>query len=117
MNSSLTHFQGIGDFTDIETAPSETQITFTDRRTAEKFFYGLAGKEIPGIEGQIEVSWATGSVPTNTTAAGNAFAADDVVKHDANGDALMSGSADLVPKSHQQQMDFDVADEHDWETL
>ncbi|KAK0715701.1 hypothetical protein B0H67DRAFT_538306 [Lasiosphaeris hirsuta] len=66
---------GIGEFTDIQTNPAATQITFKDRKTAEKFFHGLQlnNKEIPGVEGQVEPSWSSGgpgssagSTPTPT---------------------------------------------------
>ncbi|KAK4235929.1 RNA-binding protein 26 [Achaetomium macrosporum] len=63
---------GIGEFTDIHTTPTSTEITFKDRKTAEKFFNSilLHNKEIPGIEGcPVELAWggtngSSGSVPT-----------------------------------------------------
>ncbi|KAA8636664.1 hypothetical protein SMACR_00853 [Sordaria macrospora] len=62
---------GIGEFTDIQTTPSATDITFTDRKTAEKFFNGilLNGKEIPGIDGQVELAWNPSSGPGSTSLA------------------------------------------------
>jgi hypothetical protein len=64
--------QGIGEFTDIQTAPTSTEITFKDRKTAEKFFNSvlLNNKEVPGLEGSpVELAWggangSAGSVPT-----------------------------------------------------
>ncbi|KAL2131531.1 hypothetical protein VTI74DRAFT_4931 [Chaetomium olivicolor] len=63
---------GIGEFTDIQTTPTSTEITFKDRKTAEKFFNSvlLNNKEIPGLEASpVELAWggangSTGSVPT-----------------------------------------------------
>ncbi|KAL2260694.1 hypothetical protein VTK26DRAFT_5226 [Humicola hyalothermophila] len=67
---------GIGEFTDIQTTPSSTEITFKDRKTAEKFFNSviLNNKEIPGLDPStpVELTWgssssaptANGSVPT-----------------------------------------------------
>ncbi|KAK6214067.1 hypothetical protein LQW54_004844 [Pestalotiopsis sp. IQ-011] len=59
---------GIGEFTDISTDPSATRITFKDRKTAEQFMFGVSGpKTIPGVEGEVEVSWAS-SAPKNAKA-------------------------------------------------
>ncbi|KAK4152789.1 hypothetical protein C8A00DRAFT_15949 [Chaetomidium leptoderma] len=63
---------GIGEFTDIRTTPASTEITFKDRKTAEKFFNSvlLTNKEIPGIDvSPVELAWggangSSGSVPT-----------------------------------------------------
>ncbi|KAK3339258.1 hypothetical protein B0H65DRAFT_295042 [Neurospora tetraspora] len=62
---------GIGEFTDIQTTPSATDITFTDRKTAEKFFNGilLNGKEIAGIDGQVELAWNPSSGPGSSSMA------------------------------------------------
>ncbi|KAL2189781.1 hypothetical protein L209DRAFT_749669 [Thermothelomyces heterothallicus CBS 203.75] len=55
---------GIGEFTDIQTTPSSTEITFKDRKTAEKFFNSvlLANKEIPGLgdaSSSLDLAWAS----------------------------------------------------------
>ncbi len=135
-----SHPQGIGDFTDIETTPAVTHITFTDRRTAEKFYYSLSGggKEIAGIEGQIEVGWVTGSVPTvaarktfgvatATTTASSTTPAEDGPKQQENGggpfmgngsgkrNGTSLGDTDNIMPDANTQMDFDVADETDWD--
>ena len=64
--------QGIGEFTDVHTTSASTEITFKDRKTAEKFFNSvlLNNKEIPGLDGSpVELTWpgangASGSAPT-----------------------------------------------------
>ena len=50
---------GIGEFTDVETNSTNAEITFMDRKNAEKFFHGvqLSGKTIPGIQGEVEPLW------------------------------------------------------------
>ncbi|KAL2153310.1 hypothetical protein VTH82DRAFT_4465 [Thermothelomyces myriococcoides] len=65
---------GIGEFTDIQTTPTSTEITFKDRKTAEKFFNSvlLANKEIPGLgdTSSLDFSWAssnTASASESTT--------------------------------------------------
>lgn len=67
----INSVQGIGEFTDIQTRPASTEITFKDRKTAEKFFNSvlLANKELPGLDTPVEVNWAgvngaSGSMPT-----------------------------------------------------
>ncbi|KAK4146733.1 uncharacterized protein C8A04DRAFT_25301 [Dichotomopilus funicola] len=62
---------GIGEFTDIHTTPASTEITFKDRKTAEKFYNSvlLANRELPGLDTPVEVNWAgangaPGSMPT-----------------------------------------------------
>jgi len=112
-----------------------TEITFTDRRTAEKFYYGVGGKEIPGIDGRVELSWVLDSAPTPSLSTGPApdasATASTTAKTDVNGDTLMGGSGgggeangveepgsrfDDEPAGREHaQMDFDVADENDWE--
>ena len=79
----------------------------------------------PGVEGAVEVSWVTGSVPTTSVIKDFVASMDDNddIKTDANGDAMMGDNDDYgevasPPKQHQQhqqqgQIDFDVADE--WE--
>ncbi|KAK4165143.1 RNA-binding protein 26 [Cladorrhinum sp. PSN259] len=54
---------GIGEFTDIQSTSNSTEIAFKDRKTAEKFHNSVAhnGGVIPGIEGQVELAWASGS--------------------------------------------------------
>ncbi|KAL1842181.1 hypothetical protein VTJ49DRAFT_5868 [Mycothermus thermophilus] len=59
---------GIGEFTDIQTTPTSAEITFKDRKTAEKFFNAVAlnDKQIPGLDGTpLELAWVgpNGVVP------------------------------------------------------
>ena len=64
--------QGIGDFAAIETTADAATITFTDRRTAEQFYYSLprarpdddgtastqhVPRMLPGISTPVEVRW------------------------------------------------------------
>ncbi|KAI5921267.1 hypothetical protein F4810DRAFT_372780 [Camillea tinctor] len=66
---------GIGEFTDVHTDPAITHVTFKDRKTAEKFMFGIsANNTIPGVEEKFEPSWAN-SAPLSETAAAAAAAA------------------------------------------
>ncbi|KAK1727466.1 hypothetical protein CaCOL14_008742 [Colletotrichum acutatum] len=111
----------VGEFTDINTTPSKTEVTFKDRKTAEKFFYGLPKQEIPGIDGQLELSWvATPLAPVKTVENGASSKAQGASDHDmAMGNAAPNGSSaarDLAEQQPEQQrdMDYDVADDDDW---
>ncbi|GJC96949.1 RNA recognition domain-containing protein [Colletotrichum higginsianum] len=109
---------GVGEFTDIHTTPSETEVTFKDRKTAEKFFYGLLKKEIPGIDGQLELSWVSKPLPLASTTEKAALKRQGAPDHDMTmGNAAPNGSSattlDQQPEQ-QQEMDYDVADDDDW---
>ena len=61
-----------------------THVSFKDRKTAEKFYYTLHGKELPGVEGQLDLAWVaadkTDVTPVEKGASaeeGNAMAAMD----------------------------------------
>src|SRR5580700_957750 len=54
--------KGVGDFTNIETTPECTFITFKDRFTAEKFMYGTSNGEIPSV-GKVELAWVQTPLP------------------------------------------------------
>ncbi|GJC77942.1 putative RNA-binding protein [Colletotrichum liriopes] len=109
---------GVGEFTDIHTTPSETEVTFKDRKTAEKFFYGLSKQEIPGIDGQLELSWVSRPLPpakTNESVVSKRQGAPD---HDmAMGNAAPNGSSAITidqQPEQQPEMDYDVADDDEW---
>lgn len=119
--------QGLGDFTDVQTSPTSALITFKDRKAAEGFFYGVTNKEIPGVEGQVELSWVNNTAgslpqPSGSTNTGNHENGNNNLKSD---DVTMTGSngaADPSAMEHgnnQQQenaeMDYDVADQNDWD--
>ncbi|KAK4204976.1 hypothetical protein QBC40DRAFT_261275 [Triangularia verruculosa] len=62
---------GVGEFTHINHSsdPPRTEITFKDRKTAEKFFNSVTLNDytIPEIEGQVELAWASSSSSSSTT--------------------------------------------------
>lgn len=124
--------QGIGEFTDIHETPTATTITFKDRKTAEKFFYGLPNKQIPGIEGQVELNWVAdqqggsssataGSSPAAAANGGGEKAsanANDEQKAQARGngrDGKDVTMQDQQPEEQGQEMDYDVAGEDQWD--
>ncbi|KAB5572504.1 elongation factor 2 [Coniochaeta sp. 2T2.1] len=127
---------GIGEFTDIRESPTSTTITFKDRKTAEKFFYGLPNKTIPGVEGTVELSWLSDQNhqqgPSSSTpgsspgASGFANGGGGGQKHAAGGDKdvamQMHDNHEQQQQGEEQQgeredgeMDYDVAGDDQWD--
>ena len=90
----------------------------------------MADKEIPGVEGQVELNWVTGpgavaSLPSanggsvaEATASGpqksQAKVAEDTAMDGADGpEKDSSAAAEQAPE--QTYMDYDVADENQWD--
>ncbi|KAL0933106.1 CCCH zinc finger and RRM domain-containing protein [Colletotrichum truncatum] len=110
---------GVGEFTNIHTLPSNTQITFRDRKTAEKFFYGLSNQEIPGIDGQVEMSWvAQPAQPVKLSTENGTSKRESALDQDvAIGNAAPNGSSAITldqQPEQQPEMDYDVADDDNW---
>ncbi|EFQ33198.1 RNA recognition domain-containing protein [Colletotrichum graminicola] len=109
---------GVGEFTDIRTTAFETEVTFKDRKTAEKFFYGLPKQEIPGIDGQLELSWVSRSLPPVKITEKAVPKRQDAPDHDMSTGtgAPNESSATALDQQPEQQpeMDYDVADDDDW---
>ncbi|KAI1369692.1 hypothetical protein F5Y08DRAFT_100751 [Xylaria arbuscula] len=49
----------VGEFKEVHGVPAVTHVTFKDRKTAEKFMFGVsANNTIHGVDGKIEPTWA-----------------------------------------------------------
>ncbi|UNI21965.1 hypothetical protein JDV02_007904 [Purpureocillium takamizusanense] len=60
----LRHFLlNQGEFSSVETSPSVTHVSFPDRKTAEKIYFSLHGKELPGVEGKLDLAWVNTPLP------------------------------------------------------
>ncbi|KAK6828237.1 hypothetical protein PG987_011578 [Apiospora arundinis] len=70
-DEALRHYLlGIGEFTAIHSDPTTTHVTFKDRKTAEQFYNGVtANKNIPQVDGKVELTWATSAPKTAAAAA------------------------------------------------
>ncbi|KAK8119339.1 RNA-binding domain-containing protein [Apiospora kogelbergensis] len=68
-DEALRHYLlGIGEFTAIHSDQTTTHVTFKDRKTAEQFYNGVTvNKNIPQVDGKVELSWAT-TAPKATAA-------------------------------------------------
>ncbi|KAL2061814.1 hypothetical protein VTL71DRAFT_7192 [Oculimacula yallundae] len=112
----------IGEFTSLETTSNRAQIAFKDRKTAESFLASISrdGGEIPSA-GKVEFSWVkTPLAPVIPSTKPVHFKTDN--DEDTNmdeGDAMATGSpangaaAADAGHEHQQNLDYDVADD-DW---
>ncbi|KAG5986220.1 hypothetical protein E4U54_005540, partial [Claviceps lovelessii] len=78
-DEQLRHFLlNMGEFESVDTSPTVTHVSFRDRKTAEKFYLTLHGKEFPGLPGKLELSWVNGAsgasgsgTPSSVQAAGH----------------------------------------------
>ncbi|PCD43686.1 hypothetical protein AU210_002776 [Fusarium oxysporum f. sp. radicis-cucumerinum] len=114
----LRHFLlNLGEFESVDTAPETTHVSFQDRKTAEKFYYSLNGKELPGIEGRLELAWVNTPLPPVKTL-GN----DDAPRHGVEDDAMADfddqprreKSAEPQREERAVNMDYEVAEEDAW---
>ncbi|KAJ4012867.1 hypothetical protein NW752_006138 [Fusarium irregulare] len=117
----LRHFLlNLGEFESVDTAPEITHVSFQDRKTAERFYYSLHGKELPGVEGRLDLAWVSTPLPPVKTT-GN----DDVPGDggDDKEDDAMAGfddqpgrerSAEPQQEDRAVNMDYEVAEEDAW---
>jgi ribosomal protein L12E/L44/L45/RPP1/RPP2 len=61
--------QNLGEFESVDRSGSTTYVSFRDRKTAEKLYHSLHGKELAGVEGKLDLQWVTGAPPPPSTAA------------------------------------------------
>ncbi|KAK8042434.1 hypothetical protein PG994_012917 [Apiospora phragmitis] len=78
-DEALRHYLlGIGEFTAIHSDQTTTHVTFKDRKTAEQFYNGVtANKNIPQVDGEVELSWAI-SAPKAAAADGDVAMASGI---------------------------------------
>ncbi|TDZ51844.1 putative RNA-binding protein [Colletotrichum trifolii] len=107
---------GVGEFTEIKATPTNTQVTFKDRKSAEKFYHGMANNEIAGINGPVELSWVANAAPAKTSTDNGTSKRKDLDQDVAIGNAAPNGSSAMTvdqQQEQQQEVDYDVADD-DW---
>ncbi|KAM5348323.1 hypothetical protein ACJ41O_008147 [Fusarium nematophilum] len=127
----LRHFLlNLGEFESVDTSPAVTHVSFQDRKTAEKFYYSLHGKELPGVEGHLDLSWVSTPLPPVKTsthsrsapaAAGSSGAGGGAVE-DKEDDAMAGfddhhikrESAEPQREERAVNMDYEVEEEDVW---
>lgn len=121
--------QSNGEFESVDSGAEKTTVSFQDRKTAEKFYFSLQGKELPGISGNLELSWvntplspvATGTAPS----AGLSTADKAAVQGNGigeSGDSIRDGGAESKQVATMRQdeprrevnMDYEMPDEEIW---
>lgn len=111
--------QSVGEFKEVHGASVATHVTFKDRKTAEKFMFGVsASNSIHGIEGKIEPTWAKTAPELAKTADGDVLMGSTLVEEQAikvktetdaggaNGE-LEEGEIDNTPNHDQGDMDYE----------
>ncbi|KAI1133713.1 hypothetical protein F5Y10DRAFT_228395 [Nemania abortiva] len=112
----------VGEFKEVHGAPAITHVTFKDRKTAEKFMFGVsANNSIHGIEGKIEPTWAKTAPESGKSADGDVVMVStlgdeqgikskiDTGANDANGE-LEEGEIDNTPDHDQGDMDYEAGE-------
>lgn len=107
--------------TEIQTTPTVTHLSFSDRRQAELFYNGFKGGRIPGINDDgtaVEVSWVSGpaaALPGSTTSSVNTTgggggggegldsAMDDADHRDEEEEDGKNGAQQGETHTHEQQ--------------
>jgi RNA-binding protein 26 len=87
------------------------EITFKDRRTAEKFFTGVQAEGIPGIDDRIELTWVGGSAsgtPTPVSTPARFFKPEPATKTPAQELAAAAATAEDHDHDHDDDKDVDI---------
>lgn len=106
----LTINQGVGEFGSIEQKGGKAEVTFNDRFTAEKFFYGLPNNELPGV-GKVELAWIQKPLPPVTLT--SAVKTEDDTSSPAkdsemNDSSMMESNDDGELNGGQMQVEHDT---------
>ncbi|KAF5243674.1 hypothetical protein FAUST_2757 [Fusarium austroamericanum] len=117
----LRHFLlNLGEFESVDTGPEITHVSFQDRKTAEKFYYSIHGKGLPGVEGRLDLAWVNTPLPPIKTRSNDYVPGDD---GDDKEDDAMAGfddqpkrerSAEPQREDRAVNMDYELADEDVW---
>ncbi|KAK7927374.1 hypothetical protein PG985_004372 [Apiospora marii] len=116
-DEALRHYLlGIGEFTAIHSDQNKTHVTFKDRKTAEQFYNGVtANKNIPQVDGTVELSWAT-SAPKASAADGDVAMANEMdddqpaTKPTAENDDAGGFGGAVEDQGDQGDMDYEAGD-------
>ncbi|KAI1306908.1 hypothetical protein F5Y03DRAFT_353494 [Xylaria venustula] len=112
----------VGEFKEVHSAPTVTHVLFKDRKTAEKFMFGVSARNsINGIEGKIEPAWATTAPESAKTADGDIIMTSTLDDEQSNerkgntetGDAnlvLEDGEIGNAPDHDQRDMDYEAGE-------
>ncbi|KAI1810079.1 hypothetical protein GGS20DRAFT_569069 [Poronia punctata] len=95
----------VGEFKDVHATSEAAHVTFKDRKTAEKFMFGVSsGNSLPGIKGKIEPKWAT-IVPGVSAATGGAAVLGDNTYEHSTKEGLNNGMDDADSMLEEGEVD------------
>lgn len=96
----------MGEFESVDTEPAVTLIVFKDRKTAERAFFSLHGKELGGVDGTLDLTWVNTPLPRPNTSK------PVTVGHDAQaGTAPGAGNADASAKEEMEDGEIEGSEE------
>jgi RNA-binding protein 26 len=113
----------MGEFESVEPSSDVTYVSFQDRKTAEKLYYSLHGKELPGVDGKLELSWVNAPAGA-TSGAGGAASADKkneqlpsgaAAEDEDNEEGAIGSEAEEAPVERHslENMDYEQAADDD----
>lgn len=104
----------MGEFESVDTETAVTHVSFRDRKTAERAYYSLHGKELGGVDGTLELSWVSSqpSVPKNAPVAAAAGESGGDINNEME-DGEVEGSEEGEMQDDRQDergmdMDYDA---------
>lgn len=103
--------QNLGEFESVDTASSATHVSFQDRKSAEKLYYSLHGKELPGVEGKLELAWVNTPLPPVKLAKKEV---DDDMHDEGEIEENRDDAQFSKREERQVNMDYEVADDEGW---
>ncbi|KAJ6789275.1 hypothetical protein PWT90_02141 [Aphanocladium album] len=129
-DEALRHFLiSNGEFESVESNAGKTMVSFPDRKTAEKFYFSLQGKELPGVSGNLELSWVNTPLPPVPTGAAASAAASSANKTAVEAEGVLEDFGGMedggneyagADSSRQDEprrevnMDYEMPDEEAW---
>ncbi|OAQ98226.1 hypothetical protein LLEC1_03134 [Akanthomyces lecanii] len=128
-DEALRHFLiSNGEFDSVESGADKTLVSFPDRKTAEKFYYSLHSKELPGVDGKLELSWVNTPLPPvapngarSGLSAGDRAATEfegvgeDFGNMEHGGEEYKDASATRQDEPKREvNMDYEMPDEEAW---
>ncbi|ROW05779.1 hypothetical protein VMCG_05241 [Cytospora schulzeri] len=125
---------------EIQVTPTVTHVNFSDRKSAETFYFSVKNKKIQGVDGDLEMSWVAntaGPLPNSTvknidlgttTTNGNGDSGGGHHGDDALDSEMVDSSKGAVDQTgggvgtgHQEvketarDLDYDVAGDNEWD--
>ncbi|KAI0390375.1 hypothetical protein F5Y17DRAFT_444920 [Xylariaceae sp. FL0594] len=99
----------VGEFKDVHTTPTGAHVEFKDRKTAEKFMFGIsASSSIPGIEGKMEASWAKSAPATAKMSDGDTVMGSTLDEEQSGKEKIATGADNAGDELEEGEVQSEV---------